>query len=349
MDRLQGAIAGEMPLGSPSTLCAGGRGIPRAGSPGCTSSVVLSRSSCWICPVPLSSLPSSVPLVSLLFSVLFHQALSNLISVSPSFPLSIPVSLLPFSPYKNYFPLFCSSFWIPTPFLLFTPICHPLPLVSPNSRDQQSLLPSPLSVCHPLRHSGSQPLFLLSSLHPLSPSSLFSHFLAVILVWELSLQSQAKFVPSQFPKPVSCLVGVPSGWLTSSAVADRCLHDSVCSTDLATLAAQHPVYLPNTYHMGFFQRLMTWSHLGGFSRESKRCVFDYKATPCQTAWPCSSFGLLDITLQCWKSWMTSQLCLLITLVFHWQTLFFLPCWTNFGWKKKIVSVADIQNLKFHPT
>lgn len=27
-DRLQGAIAGEMPLGSPSTLCAGGRGIP---------------------------------------------------------------------------------------------------------------------------------------------------------------------------------------------------------------------------------------------------------------------------------------------------------------------------------
>lgn len=60
------------------------------------------------------------------------------------------------------FPLFCSSFWIPTPFLLFSPICHALPLVSPNSRDQQSLVPSPCPSATPCptagpSHSSSSP------------------------------------------------------------------------------------------------------------------------------------------------------------------------------------------------
>lgn len=129
------------------------------------------------CPVLLA--PSSYSSLSL-FCFIFC---SNLNLVSPSFPFSIPVSLpycFPFSLYENCFPLFCSSFWIPTSFLLFTPVCHPLPLVSPNSRDQQ-FIPSPLlGLCHPPPHI------------PLPAQALKSQLFVQPFIW---LRSQFEIFP----------------------------------------------------------------------------------------------------------------------------------------------------------
>jgi len=228
--------------------------------------------------VNFSSPALLAPSPLLLSQFLLSLFCSNSALISPSFPFSIPVSLasrFPFSPYENCFPLFCSSFRIPVSFLLFAPLCHPLPLAAPNSRDQQSLLsPHWLSATRypaasPSHSSCSSPIPALKPqlfVQPLLGSSLgLRSFLTVS-------SSVCCFPVSQAPLSSGLH---PNGM----AHEQRSCRPVVCRTRTFTVApalqiqhlltAKCPMSLPNMGHLGLSQRLVLTASRCFFKRKQK--------------------------------------------------------------------------------